>query len=110
MNEINEMYKRQIIAELGGAFSQRPVANYCAGNGICYAIRDACVRLDDDGWHELGRILSKEQYAKAREMRGMSPEDFKNRTEDYVADTNNRIGTDVKKWVGAVTKVPEYVH
>ena len=114
---MTDQLMRTIITELGGTFSVKPVANYCAPNGICYAIRDACVRLDDDGWRQLGRLLSKEQYAKATEMRNMSKEEFTKRTDEYVMDVDRRHKTNIGKWINALAKAPEpivpnpeYVH
>jgi hypothetical protein len=103
---MNDEYVQLIINELGGAFGAKPVSNFCAPNGICYGVRDACVRLDDAGWVILGRMLSKDQYAKAREMRDMSGEEFKRRTDEYVSKTS--MGEDTAKFVDSVVGV--YVH
>ena len=51
-------------------------------------------------------MLSKDQYAKAREMRDMSGEEFKRRTDEYVSKTS--MGADTAKFVDSVVGV--YVH
>jgi len=88
-----------IMQELGGmgkiydkkirAYKDRHirVENFCAKNGICYAIRAQCVRLPQSGWNFLAKWLTPDQFSKAEEMQKMSGLEFAERTESMIRDT-----------------------
>lgn len=61
------------------------VENFCAKNGVCYAIRVQCVRLPQAGWNFLAKWLTPEQFAKAEEMQNLSGLEFAERTEALVS-------------------------
>lgn len=100
-----------VINELGGQLMAgkvegkdwvrvgQPVRNFCAANGICYSIRFACIRIPSEGWGWLKRMLNTEQYDKAREMCLMTNEEFKQKTEELVADVEKRHGKKVKEMI-----------
>lgn len=88
-----------IMQELGGigkaydkktrAYKDRHirVENFCAKNGVCYAIRAQCVRLPQAGWNFLAKWLTPDQFAKAEEMQKMSGLEFAERAESMIKNT-----------------------
>lgn len=90
-----------IINELGGLQlkeawdggpipAQAPVEHYCAKNGICYGILPiikgwaGLKPLNDLGWKYLKKNLDQPQYEKAVEMKNMSEDEIKMKTEELL--------------------------
>ena len=60
------------------------VTNYCAKNGICYGILNLIKTLKPDGWEYLKRKLNRDAFKKAEEMRDLSNDELKRRTDELL--------------------------